>query len=112
MTAFFVWIEKGSSAIDRQIALSMLGGLAVYGGDRKDLLCAEKLAIGVQQKWSTSEDVGEIQPVIDKAGRYQFVFDGRIDNRSHLINELQCSEPISDAKLLFCLLYTSPSPRD
>ena len=111
MTAFFVWIEKGSSAIDRQIALSMLGGLAVYGGDRKDLLCAEKLAIGVQQKWSTSEDVGEIQPVIDKAGRYQFVFDGRIDNRSHLINELQYSEPISDAKLLFDFILSCGEAR-
>jgi len=101
MTAFFVWIEKGSSVVDRQIALSMLESLAVYGGDQKDLLCTEKLAIGIQQKWSTPEDQGEVQPIVDRIDRYQFVFDGRIDNRSHLIDELQYSEPISDAKLLF-----------
>ena len=101
MTAFFVWIGKDTATLEQPTAVSMFESLSEFGGDHADLMLAKNLAIGVQQKWMTREDVGEIQPLFSKNEQFALVFDGRIDNRSHLIAELNCASDLSDGALFF-----------
>ena len=62
------------------------------------------IALAHQAFWTTPEAVGERQPLHSMDGRYQVVFDGRIDNRGELIAELgdirQSPQSISDAQLV------------
>jgi asparagine synthase (glutamine-hydrolysing) len=45
-------------------------------------------ALGCRAFWSTPEESGERQPLVDPAGRHALLFDGRLDNREELVREL------------------------
>jgi len=104
MNAFFVWLEFSDTPIDRRTAEKMFARIETYGGDVKDLQLSDRLAIGVQSRWVTPEEVGECQPLFDKADTECFLFDGRIDNREHLISELSAEPALSDGSLLQAFL--------
>lgn len=108
-SAFFIWLEYSGQSIERSTAQAMLGELDGYGGDAKELLLNDTLAIASQARWTTHEDVGEQQPLFNAAQTECFLFDGRIDNRQHLIDELanagnQSQAELSDAALLYAFL--------
>jgi asparagine synthase (glutamine-hydrolysing) len=46
------------------------------------------VALGCRAFWSTPEEKGERQPLLDPAGRCALLFDGRLDNREELVREL------------------------
>lgn len=100
MSAFFIWLEFSGHPIDHNVANAMFKSIAPYGEDAQDLLVNESLAMGVASRWSTPEDIGETQPLYNHAGSQCLLFDGRIDNREHLIDELEVVGPISDGRLL------------
>ncbi len=104
MSAFFIWLELSGQSIDESIARSMLSELDGFGGDAKDLLLNKNVAIGTQLRWTTPEDRGQIQPLYNANETECFVFDGRIDNREHLIAELGVEAEISDPSLIFGFL--------
>lgn len=109
MSAFFIWLEFSDQPIEASIAKGMHKKLAAFGGDSQNLFLSNQLAISSHQRWVTDEDIGSDQPLCNQKKTQWFVFDGRIDNRCHLITELQATgglnEPIekaiSDADLLF-----------
>jgi asparagine synthase (glutamine-hydrolysing) len=45
-------------------------------------------ALGCRAFWSTPEEIGERQPLVDPEGRCALLFDGRLDNRDELVREL------------------------
>ncbi|HEX7182485.1 MAG TPA: asparagine synthase-related protein [Thermoanaerobaculia bacterium] len=45
-------------------------------------------ALGCRAFWSTPEETGERQPLVDPAGRSALLFDGRLDNREELVHDL------------------------
>lgn len=45
-------------------------------------------ALGCRAFWSTPEETGERQPLVDPAGRWALLFDGRLDNREELVHRL------------------------
>ncbi len=113
MSAFFVWLELSEQRIDKAVVSAMHQQLAPFGGDAQELHLSANFAVSVQARWTTPEDVGEQQPLYNSKKTQCFVFDGRIDNRAHLITELQqCGElsandaghSFSDASLLFTFL--------
>ncbi len=106
---FFIWLEYSGQSIERSVAEVMLSDIDAYGGDAKELLLNDYLAIGSQSRWTTAEDEGEQQPLLNKQQTEYFLFDGRIDNRQHLIDELlsagsECQADCSDAALLYAFL--------
>ncbi len=109
MSAFFIWLEFGEQSIDRAVATAMHEAISGFGGDHGDLQLSDSLAIGVQARWNTLEDVGEKQPLYNRRKTECLLFDGRIDNREHLIDELGLKEQgvgdsLSDGQLLKAFL--------
>ena len=45
-------------------------------------------ALGCRAFWSTPEETGERQPLLDPTGRWALLFDGRLDNREELARAL------------------------
>lgn len=45
-------------------------------------------ALGCRAFWSTPEEIGERQPLVDPSGRFALLFDGRLDNREELVRDL------------------------
>ncbi|GAA6139431.1 lasso peptide isopeptide bond-forming cyclase [Arenicella sp. 4NH20-0111] len=100
MSAFFIWLEASGRPIDPVVAKRMFASIAPYGGDTHELLINDNVAIGVAARWMTPEDVGEKQPLYNSSGSQCLLFEGRIDNRTHLLAELGIERAISDGALL------------
>jgi len=77
----------------------MFDSIKRYGGDAQQLQLSDKLAIGVQSRWSTPEDVGEQQPLYNASETECLLFDGRLDNRPHLMTELGLPVETNDTEL-------------
>ncbi len=92
MTAYFVWLEFGQKPIDQVVAEAMLAHMDGFGGDHRDLQASDNLVIGVQSRWQTQEDVGEQQPLYSLDQNHCLLFDGRLDNREHILSELGLTE--------------------
>lgn len=60
-------------------------------GDGDTVRSWEWAALGCRAFWSTPEEIGERQPLVDPAGRSALLFDGRLDNREDLVRELGLS---------------------
>lgn len=77
-------------------------------GDGDSARSWEWATLGCRAFWSTPEDIGERQPLVDPAGVSALLFDGRLDNREDLVRELELpmeeASRTSDAALaLRCL---------
>ena len=73
--------------------------LSHRGPDGNNVLSTSFAAMGHWHFWTTPEDIGETQPLEIKGLPFKIVFDGRLDNRSDLINTLKTENKISDATL-------------
>ena len=103
MSAFAVCFNKKGSAISKDIFLPIHAALQHYSIDDSRYIIDDVIAFSYHSFWTTPEEQGEQQP-IKFAGRYWFVWDGRIDNREEiyqsLSNERARLEDLSDAQLL------------
>jgi asparagine synthase (glutamine-hydrolysing) len=74
------------------------------GPDGSDVWLAGNTALGHWHFWTTPEEVGERQPLEVQGLPFKLVFDGRLDNRPELLNELNLhpkqGEQFSDATLV------------
>ncbi len=59
------------------------------GPDGKNIWLSENVAMGHWHFWTTPEEVGESQPLKAADLPFRIVFDGRLDNRSELIQKLK-----------------------
>ena len=103
MSAFFIAINRDQTTFDPQIARDMMGQLAVYGNDQAWLSIRDNFALGYQSLWTVAEEVGEVQPLHFAKQDIWFMFDGRVDNRSALIQLLALNTELklSDAELVY-----------
>ena len=62
-----------------------------YGNDATGIWVEDSIGMGQRALWTTSEQELEIQPLIDKSSGIVMVLDGRVDNRTELIHELNKS---------------------
>ena len=86
---------------DDPVLSGMLARLRHLGPDGADVLLESRYVLAHSHFWTTPEEVGERQPVVDPETGHSLVLDGRIDNRLDLGNALGGVAPsLSDARLL------------
>ena len=102
MSAFFFAMNRNGSHFDRSLAESMMRQLDGFGDDSSELIVTDNFAIAYQARWSVPEEQGEQQPLHCNKQHY-FVFLGRLDNRSEIIEFLAFSDgqSMSDAELVW-----------
>jgi len=88
MTALFAEIRLDRAPVED---LSLLfRASAEPPGDGDTVRSWEWAALGCRAFWSTPEEIGERQPLVDP-NRSALLFDGRLDNREELVRELGLS---------------------
>lgn len=80
----------------------LLDAIAWRGPDGRGRWCAGPTALGAALHWTTPEDVGSTQPVVALDDATALVFDGRLDNRTELVDTLgiRHADECSDADLV------------
>jgi asparagine synthase (glutamine-hydrolysing) len=74
--------------VDSAIVDRMLAAAPYRGRDGMHSWSEGPIALGYARLNTTSESVGESQPLVDASGNLALVFSGRIDNRNELVREL------------------------
>jgi len=102
MSAFFFAMNRDGSNFDHSLAASMMSQLDGFGDDSSELIVKDNFAIAYQARWSVPEENGEQQP-LHRDKRHYFVFLGRLDNRTEIIQFLALSDgqSMSDAELVW-----------
>jgi asparagine synthase (glutamine-hydrolysing) len=102
MSAFVLIVRwNGSPSTGSEIE-SLASTLSHRGNDGWLIHRGPIATIAVQHSWTTPEDVGVVQPIACEDPEIEIVFDGRLDNRDELLNELGLASwtPISDPELV------------
>lgn len=86
MTALFAEIRLDRAPVEDLFTLFRAS--AEPPGDGDSARSWEWAALGCRAFWSTPEEIGERQPLVDPAGLSALLFDGRLDNREELVREL------------------------
>jgi asparagine synthase (glutamine-hydrolysing) len=89
MTALFAEIRLDRAPVEDLSTLFRAS--AEPPGDGDSARSWEWAALGCRAFWSTPEEIGERQPLVDPAGLSALLFDGRLDNREELVRELDLS---------------------
>lgn len=96
--------QRDRAPLDPAIPTQMMDRLTHRGPDGCDVSCIESVSLGHQHFWTTPEEVGERQPLVDKQRQCYLVFDGRLDNRQELLQALDRDDTagrnLSDAELI------------
>lgn len=86
MGSLFAKIRRDGAPVEELSGL--FGASAEPPGDGDSMRSWGWSALGCRAFWSTPEEIGERQPLVDPAGRCALLFDGRLDNREELVREL------------------------
>ncbi len=101
MSALAVVYDPSGRPVDPGVLERVMARLSRRGPDGSAVLLAGHAALGHWHFWTTPEETGEHQPL--KLGDFPFtiVFDGRLDNRSELLDSLKIplQQTLSDAAL-------------
>ncbi|MBN1304052.1 MAG: hypothetical protein JXA13_06420 [Anaerolineales bacterium] len=104
MSAFAVIYERSNSPVEPMALDGAMGRLEHRGPDGRDDFLDKRICMGHWHFWTTPEEEGEQQPVQLAGLPFRMVFDGRLDNRTELLNKLDVSLPrgknMSDAALV------------
>lgn len=96
--------EQSNTPVDPGVLERVMDRLSHRGPDGRDVKVDGHVAMGHWHFWTTPEEVGETQPLELPGLPFTIVLDGRLDNRSGLLDELsvrtQESEQLSDAALI------------
>jgi asparagine synthase (glutamine-hydrolysing) len=74
--------------VEPQMLTRLWQASAHRGGDSAGMWTEGPVWLGAQVLAITPEASGERQPVVDEQGRYRLVWDGRLDNRNTLLEQL------------------------
>lgn len=104
MSAFAVIFDLSNAPVEPGALENIMTRLQHRGPDGSNVLLAGNAALGHWHFWTTPEEVGERQPLQPVGMPFTIVLDGRLDNRSELLEKLNIS-PIegklySDATLV------------
>lgn len=105
MSAFAVLYNRSGMPVQAGMLERMMDRLTHRGPDGKDQIIQNHLAFGHWHFWTTPEETGEIQPLTGANTSFFLVLDGRLDNRTDLLSQLNLhagSEggSVSDAALI------------
>lgn len=103
MSAFAVIFDHSNRPVDPEALDHVMGRLNHRGPDGFDVCLDGNIAMGHWHFWTTPEEMGENQPLKLDGLPIRIVFDGRIDNRSELIQKLNLTargKTQSDAKIV------------
>ncbi|MGC9334111.1 MAG: asparagine synthase-related protein [Anaerolineae bacterium] len=92
MSGLVLIYNRDGSPVDRAVLQGMMGRLAHRGPDGSDVTIHPGVALGHQHFWTTPEELGERQPLLERDGRLDLVFDGRLDNRGELLAALDLND--------------------
>src|SRR4051794_11064981 len=95
MSAIFGLVHLDKRPVDVEEVASMAAALAMYERDGGGQWRQGAIGLGQRLLCVTPEDAFEQQPHISADGKLIMVADGRIDNRSELIEKLRISLPAS-----------------
>jgi len=103
MSGILFQLNTDGSEVNRKIFNKMFAEIEFRGEDGSNTEFMGNAAFGCHHFWTTPEDKGVIQPVKSN-NNILLLFDGRIDNREDLINEIGIdninSLSISDERLI------------
>ncbi|MBN1428625.1 MAG: hypothetical protein JXB07_09570 [Anaerolineae bacterium] len=103
MSGFALIFNRKGEPISSDTLKAMLSRLVHRGPDGCRMIATNNIGLGCQHFWVTPEDVGVLQPLSDRSGRYHILFDGRLDNRGELLSALGITDrtdrALSDAEL-------------
>lgn len=91
-----LWNLDGAPA-DKGILSAMNQTLRHRGPDGEGYRLASPVGFAAQHMWVTPEEIGEVQPLVNRGGGVMLVFDGRLDCRPELLNALRLPPAASDA---------------
>jgi asparagine synthase (glutamine-hydrolysing) len=104
LSAFAVVYERSNTPVKPGVLERVMKCLSHRGPDGKDAILGDHYALGHWHFWTTPEEVGERQPLELAGMPFKIVFDGRLDNRSELISELNINSQegthLTDAALI------------
>jgi asparagine synthase (glutamine-hydrolysing) len=110
MAGIFGEFRFDRGPVDRTLVARMSRTLAHRGPDGEGLACEDNWALGCRMLRATPESICESQPV-QRASGTRLVFDGRLDNRDELIDQLRhhddASAAMPDAELAAALYELS-----
>lgn len=84
MSVIFGLMANGGTVIGDQLADAMVDACSLWPHDRVGIASDSAWFIGCKQHYNTPESSRARQPIACRDGRYQLVFDGRIDNREEV----------------------------
>ncbi|HMB22472.1 MAG: asparagine synthetase B, partial [Chloroflexota bacterium] len=89
MSAFAVIYEYSNTPRSAGVLNNVMERLSHRGPDGSDTLLLGAVTMGHWHFWTTPEEVGERQPVELADSPFVIVLDGRLDNRSEIISQLE-----------------------
>lgn len=93
-----LWNLDGAP-VDNAVLSAMSRTLRHRGPDGENSRVAGALGLAVQHMWVTTEETGELQPLVSPRTGAMIALDGRMDNRDELLNALRLSAQTTDAAL-------------
>lgn len=100
MSAFVVLFERNGQPINPATFAEMMGRLTHRGPNGRGEYISSHIAMGHWLFRSTPEEADEIQPLHISGLPFRLVLDGRLDNRSELLPQLELPPSTSDAALI------------
>ena len=104
MSGFVLIFHRDGKPVPLELAAEMLARLDHRGPDGSTQMLDRNLFFGCQHFWTTPEDAGEVQPLVSADQRHLLAFDGRLDNRTTLLEALGLADAegpaLSDGALL------------
>lgn len=80
--------ERTNTPVDPGVLVNMMNRLSHRGPDGQNSWLEDHIGMGHWHFWTTPEDQGECQPLKLSALPFTIVMDGRLDNRSDLLRQL------------------------
>ncbi len=104
LSGFAVVYERTGENSDRGMLGRVMERISHRGPDGSDVLTSGNVSMGHWHFWTTPEEIGERQPLEIKGLPFKIVLDGRLDNRSEIVAQLDADHSnlnkLSDAALM------------
>jgi asparagine synthase (glutamine-hydrolysing) len=107
MGSLVACVGRAGDAVADDVLAPLFAQLVERAADGDSARLLGPAALGCRAWWSTPEEVGERQPIVDGTARHALLFDGRLDDRAavlRLLPEATLDDAASDGALVLALL--------